>query len=106
MMTPVHSFEISGKGGGGLMGMFGGKPQLNLFDNGIGWTEGKEKVFVEFAKVTTLKFSKYYSVLSIAHSATGAPQTKKMTLINIGMFETIWTDFARKKGLTLKLTAE
>jgi hypothetical protein len=98
---PVHNFEISGKGGGGLMGMFAGKPMLDLFDDGFGWSEGKEKKFVPFSSVKQLKYSKYYSTLTISHM-----EIKKLTLINIGMFETIWSDFARKKGLALKLQAE
>jgi hypothetical protein len=90
---------MSGKGGGFLG--FGGKPQLSLCDTGISWMEGKEKKFVDFSQIKQLKFSKYYSTLSIIHS-----ETKKVTLLNIGMFETIWTDFARKKSLQIRLTAE
>jgi len=98
-MNPVHTFEISGKSGG-LFG-FGAKPMLSLFNDGIGWPEGKEKVFVPFTNVKQLKFSKYYSTLSIIHS-----DTKKLTLTNIGMFETIWIDFSRRQNLSIRLTAE
>ncbi|MCL2355695.1 MAG: hypothetical protein FWC70_00880 [Defluviitaleaceae bacterium] len=99
-MVPVHNFEMSG-GKGGLMGMFSGKPQLSLFDSGIGWSEGKDKKFVEFVNIKQLKYSKYYSTVTIIHS-----EIKKVTLLNIRSFETVWSDFARTKGLTVKLIAE
>ncbi|MCL1845680.1 MAG: hypothetical protein FWF77_07235 [Defluviitaleaceae bacterium] len=99
-MNPVHNFEMSG-GKGGLMGMFAGKPQLSLFDTGIGWTEGKEKKFVEFSQVKQLKFSKYYSTVTIVHS-----EIKKVTLANVRAFETVWADFARMKNLAIRLVAE
>ncbi|MCL1877689.1 MAG: hypothetical protein FWF80_02410 [Defluviitaleaceae bacterium] len=99
-MVPVHNFEMSG-GKGGLLGMFSGKPQLSLFDTGIGWTEGKGSKFVEFSQVKQLKFSKYYSTVTIVHS-----EIKKVTLLNVRAFETVWTDFARLKNLSLRLIAE
>ncbi|MDR0272450.1 MAG: hypothetical protein LBI27_03940 [Clostridiales bacterium] len=104
-MTPLHSFEIQGAGGG-LLGMFGGKPQLNLFNNGIGWPEGKEKKFADFSKISGLKFSKYYSTVTIVHTSHGPSETKKVTLLNIGMFETIWSDFSKKNNITIRLQAE
>ena len=99
-MTPIHNFEISGAKGG-LMGMFGGKPQLGLTDTSFVFNEGKDKKEIPYSAVKQLKFSKYYSVITIVHA-----EIKKFTLVNVGMFETIWSDFARKKGLTLKLIAE
>lgn len=99
-MVPVHDFEVTGAKGG-LLGMFSSKPQLSLFDNGIGWTEGKEKKFVDFTQIKQLKYSKYYSTLTIVHS-----EIKKLTLVNIRAFETTWADFARRKSLTIKLIAE
>ncbi|MCL2197916.1 MAG: hypothetical protein FWB80_03230 [Defluviitaleaceae bacterium] len=99
-MNPLHTFELSGAKGG-LMGMFGGKPTLGITDNGFVFTEGKDKKEISFSAVKELKFSKYYSVVTIVHS-----EIKKFTLVNVGMFETIWSDFARKKGLTIKLKAE
>jgi hypothetical protein len=106
--NPIHGFEIAGAKGGGIMGLFGGgaKPQLGIHDKGLSWPEGKEKIFVDFTQITDLKFSKYYSTVSITHKAMGSPQTKKVTLANVGMFETIWTDFARRQNLTIKLKSE
>lgn len=98
---PVHNFEISGKSGG-IKGLFGAKPQLSLYDDGFSWQEGQATNYVEFSKVTKLKFSKYYSTLTITYGT----ETKKLNLLNIGMFETIWSDFARRHNMQLKLLPE
>lgn len=96
---PVHTFEIAGAKGG----LFKAKPSLGLHDTGISWQEGSAKKFVTFAQITQMKYSKYYGVVTITHSGN---ETKKINLTNVGMFETIFKDFARKKGLQLVLKAE
>ncbi|MCL1863356.1 MAG: hypothetical protein FWF78_07310 [Defluviitaleaceae bacterium] len=99
-MNPIHSFELSG-GKGGLMGMFGAKPMLGIADNGFVYNEGKDKKEIPFSAVKEVSYSKYYSVVTITHS-----EIKKFTLVNVAVFEAIWSDFVRKKGLTIKTKAE
>lgn len=98
---PLHSFEIAGAKGG-LKSIFSGKPMLGLHEDGLSWSEGSGRKFVAFSQITQLKVSKYYSILTIVHGG----ETKKITLLNIGMFQTIWTDFARRNNISLVLKAE
>jgi len=72
-----------------------------IYGDGVGWTEGKELKFVPFASIKQLKYSKYYSTVSVIHT-----ETKRIALLNIQIFEAIWTDFARKNTFSFKLTAE
>ena len=102
---PIHTFEIAGAKGG-LKSIFSGRPSLCLHESGISWPEGSLKKFIEFSKVTSMKYSKYYAVLTIAHTANGAPETKKINLVNVSMFATIWQDFARKFNIEIALKAE
>lgn len=102
---PIHSFEISGSTKG-LMGMFGGKPQFSLHQSGFSWSEGKYKKFVDYTRISALSFSKYYSTVSITHTGFGPQEIKKLTLLNVSMFETIWTDFSRRNNISLVLKAE
>ena len=103
--NPVHSFEMQAKKAG-LMGMFAGKSMLCLHDRGISWPEGSVKKFVEYPKISILKFSKYYSTVSITHTGFGAPETKKVTLLNIAQFEKTWNEFAKLKCIPIALKAE
>jgi hypothetical protein len=103
--NPIHSFEISVKKVG-LMGIFGGKPMMSLHEKGISWPEGSTKKFVEYTKISQLKYSKYYTTVSIIHTGFGSQETKKLTVLNIAGFETTWKDFAAKKGINIVLKAE
>ncbi|MCL1844049.1 MAG: hypothetical protein FWF79_09565 [Defluviitaleaceae bacterium] len=99
---PAHSFEIAGAKGG-LMSMFSGKPMLELHNGGISWMEGKSKVFVEYSKIEKLQLNKYYSTLTIVHTGKGASETKKVSLINAPIFETVWMDFSGRQNIGVKL---
>jgi len=103
--NPIHSFEMQAAKSG-LMAIFSGKSMLCLHDRGISWPEGSAKKFVEYTKISMMKYSKYYSTVSIIHTGFGASETKKITVLNIMQFEKTWNDFAGKKGLSITLKAE
>ena len=97
----LHTFEMAGEKSGGFLGFGGSKPMFSIFSDGFGWPEGKEKKFVPFTNVKQLKFSRYYSTVTVGHS-----DTKKIALLNVQIFENFWADFARKNSFAFKLQAE
>ena len=101
MKTALHSFEMVGEKSGGFLGFGGTKPTFYMYNDGFGWTEGKDLKFVPYTGVKQLKYSKYYSTVSVIHS-----ETKKIALLNVQIFEAIWTSFASKNTFSFKLTAE
>jgi hypothetical protein len=103
--NPIHSFEVSAKKVG-FMGIFGEKPALCLHEKGMSWLEGSTKKFVEFSKISALRYSKYYTSVSIVHTGFGAQETKKLTVLNISEFERTWNDFSKKYNLDIVLKAE
>jgi len=103
--NPIHSFEMQAAKSG-LMAIFSGKSMLCLHEKGIGWPEGSIKKFVEYSKISMMKYSKYYSTVSITHTGFGASETKKITVLNIAQFEKTWNEFSSKKGLGITLKAE